>query len=59
MFLVILVLAVSFFFLFVCLFVLFVLFVCLGGWGLGGGGSNTFFAASRPSNQLIVDVTVH
>lgn len=57
MFLVIIVLAVSFFFLFVCLFVLFVLFVCLGG-GLGGG-SNTFFAASRPSNQLIVDVTVH
>lgn len=31
MFLVILVLAVSFFFLFVCLFVLFVLFVWLGG----------------------------
>lgn len=53
MFLVILVLAVSFFFLFVCLFVHFVLFVWLGG------GSNTCFAASRPSNQLIVDVTVH
>lgn len=30
-----------------------------GGLGVGGGGSNTFFAASRPSNQLIVDVTVH
>lgn len=35
MFLVILVLAVSFFFLFVCLFVLFVLFICLGGGGVG------------------------
>lgn len=41
MFLVILVLAVSFFFLFVCLFVLFVLFVCLGG-GLGGGEQYIF-----------------
>lgn len=57
MFLVILVLAVSFFScLSVCLFFLFCLFVWEGGWG---GGSNTFFAASRPSNQLIVDVTVH
>lgn len=56
MFLVILVLAVSFFScLSVCLFFLFCLFV----WEGGLGGSNTFFAASRPSNQLIVDVTVH
>lgn len=57
MFLVILVLAVSFFL--VCLFVCSFCFVCLFGRGGWGGGSNTFFAASRPSNQLIVDVTVH
>lgn len=47
MFLVILVLAVSFFF--SCLFVLFVLFVCLGG-GLGGGAIHFSLLLDHPIN---------